>query len=85
MNAMSRPIPYSSVIIDPMNFSQVEHWAKDLQVEPYDLKAAVKLVGPRLSDLRRYFGKSADIIFLKNRLADTQTKQSTWSAFPPLA
>jgi hypothetical protein len=43
------------------------------------------LVGPRLGDLRRYFGKSADIIFLKNRLADTQTKQSTWSAFPPLA
>jgi hypothetical protein len=47
------------------DFPQVEHWAKDLQVETYDLKAAVKLVGPRLSDPRRYFGKSADIIFLK--------------------
>jgi Protein of unknown function (DUF3606) len=82
---MSRPIPYTSVIIDPMNCPQVEHWAKDLQVETGDLRAAIKLVGPRLSDLRRYFGRSAQIIFLKNRLADTQTRQSTWSAFPPVA
>jgi hypothetical protein len=64
---MSRPIPYTSVIIDPMNCPQVEHWAKDLHVQTYDLRAAINVVGPRLSDLRRYFGRSAHIIFLDAR------------------
>jgi hypothetical protein len=67
---MPRPIPYTSVIIDPMNFPQVEHWARDMQVETCELRTAIKLVGPRLSDLRRYFGKSAHIIILENRRAN---------------
>jgi hypothetical protein len=33
---------YTSVFIDPMNFPQVEHWAHDMQVETYDLRAAIK-------------------------------------------
>ena len=75
---MSRPIPYTSVIIDPMNCAQVQHWAKDLQVETYDLRAAIKVVGPRLSHLRRYFGKSAHIIFLDNRRNKIQTTVSPY-------
>jgi hypothetical protein len=64
---MQRPIPYTSVMIDPASDLQVHHWAEDMQVEPYELRAAVALVGPRLSDLRRYFGKSADIVSLEQR------------------
>jgi hypothetical protein len=48
---MSRPVPYTEVIIDPESDLQVHHWAKDMHVQPYELRAAVKLVGPRLSDL----------------------------------
>ena len=44
---MQRPTPYTAVIIDPMNDPQVQHWAKDLQVETYELRAAIKLIGPR--------------------------------------
>jgi hypothetical protein len=65
-----RPIPYTSVMIDTSNDLEVYHWARDMQVEPYELRAAVAVAGPRLSDLRRYFGKSAHIIFLGNRLSD---------------
>jgi len=82
---MFRPVPYTEIMIDPMNDMQVEHWARDMQVQTNDLRHAVRLVGPRLSELRRYFGKSARIIFLENRLADRQTKQRAWSAFPPVA
>ena len=67
---MSRPVPYTSIFIDPMNDPQVQHWAADFHVQSYDLRAAIKVVGPRVSDLRRYFGKSAEIIFLENRLSD---------------
>jgi hypothetical protein len=56
VRSMQRPIPYTDVIIDPMNDPQVQHWAKDLQVQSYELRAAIKLVGPRLSHLRRYYG-----------------------------
>ena len=66
---MQRPIPYTSVIIDPASDLQVHHWAGDIQVQPHELRSAVGLVGPRLSDLRRYFGKSADIICLTDRRA----------------
>ena len=79
---MQRPTPYTAVIIDPMNDPQVQHWAKDLQVETYELRAAIKLIGPRLSDLRRYFGKSAPIICLQDRRPDRQT---LWTMFPPVA
>jgi len=64
---MQKLVPYTSVIIDPASDLQVHHWAKDLQIQPYELRAAVGLVGPRLSDLRRHFGKSAPIICLKDR------------------
>jgi Protein of unknown function (DUF3606) len=77
-NAISRPIPYTSVFIDPMNYPQVEHWAHDMQVETYDLRAAIKVVGPRLSDLRRYFGRTAHVIFLEDRRA-----KSTGTAVSP--
>jgi hypothetical protein len=79
---MQRPIPYTSVLIDPASDIQVHHWARDMQIEPYELRMAVFLVGPRLSDLRRYFGKSAPVICLKDRRPD---KRTTWSAFPPVA
>jgi len=64
---MQKPVPYTSVMIDPASDLQVHHWAKDMQIQPYELRAAVGLVGPRLSDLRRYFGKSAPIIWLQDR------------------
>lgn len=70
-----RPLPYTSVMIDPANDFQVHHWAKDIQVEPNELRAAVGLVGPRLSNLRRYFGKSAEIVSLQDKRAG--------GAFPP--
>jgi hypothetical protein len=76
---MSRPEPYTSILIDPMNDPQVQHWAREMQVQTCDLRAAVRLVGPRLSDLPRYFGKSARIIFLENRLSERQVKP-----FPPV-
>jgi len=37
---MSRPVPYTDVIIDPESDLQVHHWAKDMQIEPYELRAA---------------------------------------------
>jgi hypothetical protein len=75
---MSRPIPYTSVIIDPMNCEEVRFWSNDLQVATYDLRAAIKIVGPRLSDLRRYFGKSAHIIILEDRRNENQTAASPY-------
>jgi hypothetical protein len=66
---MSRPVPYTDVIIEPRNEPQVEHWAKDLQIQPWELREAIKFVGPRLSNLRRYYGKSADIIAIADRRA----------------
>jgi hypothetical protein len=82
---MLRPVPYTEIMIDPMNDPQVQHWARDMQVQTCDLKAAVRLIGPRLSDLRRYFGKSAPIIFLENRLADRQSKRTAViTSFPPV-
>jgi hypothetical protein len=74
---MFRPVPYTEIMIDPMNDMQVEHWARDMQVQTCDLRDAVRLIGPRLSDLRRYFGKSAPIILLENHLSDRQAK---WTA-----
>jgi hypothetical protein len=53
---MEKPIPYTSVLIDPSSDLQVHHWAKDMQIQPHELRTAVGLVGPRLSDIRQYFG-----------------------------
>ena len=64
---MQRQIPYTEIINDFASDLQVHHWARDMQIQPYELRAAIRLVGPRLSDLRRYFGKSADIICLRDR------------------
>jgi len=64
---MQKRIPYTLVMIDPASDIQVHHWARDMQVEPYELRAAVRLVGPRLSDIRKYFGKSAPVISLEKR------------------
>ena len=81
---MQRSIPYTEIMIDPTNAAEVAHWAKDLQVETYELRAAINIVGPRLSGLRRYFGKSADVVFLSARRADKKEKNAPppWSAFP---
>jgi hypothetical protein len=54
-------------MIDPMNSAEVEHWARDMQVQSGDVRAAIRLVGRRLSDLRRYFGKSAHVIVLEDK------------------
>ena len=69
-------------LIDPMNEPQVQHWAREMQVQMCDLRMAVRLVGLRLSDLRRFFGKSAPIINLENRLAKKQVEQSSVDPFP---
>ena len=83
---MSRPIPYTALIVDPMNDPQLEHWANDLQVQTYELRAAIMLVGLRVSDLRHYFGKSADIIVLSDRRAGARRHGAgRWPAFPPVA
>ena len=81
---MLRPVPYTKIMIDPRNEPQVQHWAREMQVQACDLRTAVRLVGPRLSDLRRFFGKSAPIINLENRLADRQPQTATISPFPPV-
>jgi hypothetical protein len=73
---MTRPPPYTKIMIDPMNDLQVEHWARHMQVQTCDLRDAVRLIGPRLSDLRRYFGKSAPIIFLE------KSRQPRFHCFP---
>jgi Protein of unknown function (DUF3606) len=77
---MQKPTPYTSVLIDPASDIQVHHWAKDMQVEPHELRAAIRVVGPRLSDLRRYFGKSAHIIFLENRRRASKTPDNPYGA-----
>ena len=81
---MQKPIPYTSVVIDPASDIQVHHWAKDMQVEPHELRAAVRLVGPRLGDIRQYFGKSAQVIPLTSGRGVTRVRHTTWSAFPSL-
>ncbi len=63
---MDKLLPYTSILIDPASDLQVHHWAKDMQIQPHELRAAVRIIGPRLSDLRQYFGKSAPVICLKD-------------------
>jgi len=75
---MQKSIPYTLVLIDPASDLQVHHWAKDMQVEPHELRAAVRLVGPRLSDLRQYFGKSAPVISLEIRRRGRRTSVSPY-------
>jgi hypothetical protein len=75
---MQKPIPYWLVLIDPASDIQVHHWARDMQVEPHELRAAVRLVGPRLSDIRQYFGKSAPVISLESRRRVRRTSVSPY-------
>lgn len=75
---MQKHTPYTSVLIDPASDIQVHHWAKDMQIEPHELRAAVRLVGPRLIDLRRHFGKSPTIIPLASR---RRVRRSTVSPY----
>jgi hypothetical protein len=81
---MSR-VHFDTIYIDPASPAHVQHWSKELQVSPSELKAAVITVGRRLTDLRRYFGKTAEIICLHDRRDARKTKESTWTAFPPVA
>jgi hypothetical protein len=64
---MTSTIPYTSVTIDRFNNAEIEYWAKDLQVEPQVLRDAIRLVGPRLTHLRHYLGRSAAVIPLAER------------------
>jgi Protein of unknown function (DUF3606) len=70
---MPKHIPYTLVMIDPASDIQVHHWARNMQIEPHELRAAVKSVGPRLIDLRQHFGKSATVISLENRRRGRRT------------
>jgi len=43
---MTRSIPYSSaVVIDPKDDAQVHFWSNDMQIEKYELRKAIRLVG----------------------------------------
>jgi hypothetical protein len=68
---MTRTIPYTSVVIGRFNNAEVRYWAADLPVEPEVLKDAIRLVGSRLTHLRRYFEKSAAVIALAGRRKPT--------------
>lgn len=77
--------PFTSILIDAANAPQVQYWAKELEVEPSELKAAIQRVGHRLGNIRSYLGKSAPIICLADRRAARETGRTTWTAFPPVA
>lgn len=68
---MTSTIPYTSVTIDRFNNAEIQYWANDMQVEPQVLRDAMRLVGPRLTHLRRYLGKSAAVIPLAERRKPT--------------
>ena len=78
-------VHFDTIRVDPANTAQVQLWSRELQVSPSELKAAVLEVGRRLTELRRYFGQTAEIIWLHDRREARKTKQSTWTAFPPVA
>jgi hypothetical protein len=80
---MSRE-PFTSIQIDPEDESQVLYWADQIKVAPAELKAAIRLVGRRVYNLRCYFRKSAGIVSLQER-RDYKTAFNPWTAFPPVA
>ena len=86
---MSRLIPLQQCHYRPVERPAVQHWANDLRVQTYDLRAAIQLVGPRLSHLRRYFGRSAEIVCLKDRRGRpdirTPVAASALLVSPPIA
>jgi hypothetical protein len=75
---------FSTMLLDPANPPQVNYWAEQFQVEPSDIKAAIPFAGRRLTNIRRYLGKTADIIYLDDKRAGRRAMQ-TWSAFTPVA
>jgi hypothetical protein len=77
--------PFSTMLLDPANPPQVKYWAEQFQVEPSDLTAAIPFAGRRLTNIRRYLGKTADIIYLDDKRAGNGVKRTVWSAFPPMA
>ena len=81
---MSR-VHFDTILIDSANPALVQYWANELQVPPGELKAAVLAVGRRLTNVRRHLGKTAEILCLHDRREARKTKQSTWTAFPPVA
>jgi hypothetical protein len=76
--------PFSTMLLDPANPPQVKYWAEQFQVEPSQLTAAIPFAGRRLTNIRHYLGKTADIIYLDDRRAGKAVKQP-WSAFTPVA
>lgn len=76
--------PFSTMLLDPANSPQVRYWADEFQVEPSELKAAIQFAGRRLTNIRRYLGKTADIIYLDHWRVGNGAKQP-WSAFTPVA
>jgi hypothetical protein len=81
---MSR-VHYDTIFIDPANTPQVEYWANELEVEPFELKAAIRTVGGRLTSIRRHFGKTAEVVCLADRREARKSVPPTWTAFPPVA
>jgi hypothetical protein len=73
------------MLLDPANSPQVKYWADEFQVDPSDIKAAIPFAGRRLTNIRRYLGKTADIIYLDDKRAGNRVKRTTWSAFTPVA
>jgi hypothetical protein len=77
--------PFSTMLLDPANPPQVKYWADEFQVDPSDITAAIPFAGRRLTNIRRYLGKTADIIDLDDWRAGNRVKRMEWSAFPPMA
>jgi hypothetical protein len=75
--------PFSTLLLDPANSPQVNYWAKEFRVDPSELKAAIPFAGRRLTNIRRYLGKTADIVSLDHRRVGRRAKQ-TRSAFTPV-
>jgi hypothetical protein len=76
--------PFSTMLLDPANPPQVKYWAEQFQVDSSQMTAAIPFAGRRLTNIRHYLGKTADIISLADWRAGNRTKQP-WSAFPPVA
>jgi hypothetical protein len=70
------------LLLDPANPPQVKYWADEFHVAPSDITAAIPFAGRRLTNIRRYLGKTADIIYLDDRRRGNGGK---WSAFTPVA
>jgi hypothetical protein len=75
--------PFSTMLLDPANPPQVKYWAEQFQVEPSQMTAAIPFAGRRLTNIRRYLGRTADILYLDDWRADKRGKQRR--SFHPVA